>query len=613
MPSYSAPVDDFLFLLYDLHKIDQYKDLPGFADLDRDLAKDVLSGAGTFCTEVLAPLNRIGDEEGCTFENGVVRTPTGFKDAYKAYCEAGWNRLSAPESLGGAQLPLILTFAVSEMGFSANQAFAMYPGLTSAAYAALMATGAPWMREHIVPKMVSGEWSGTMCLTEPHCGTDLKLMKTKAVEQVDGTYKLSGTKIFISGGEHDMTDNIIHMVIAKIPDEDGRIHDDLSTVNFFMVPKFLVSEDGKTGARNGVFCGSIEKKMGIKGSATCVMNFDDAVAWRLGPKPQPKTAEAGGKSSSSAGMKGMFGMMNGARMGVGIQGIAMAEVAYQNAVAYTKERLAGRSLTGVKNPGAAADPIIVHPDVRRMLLSARAFSEGARALSTWVCLLMAVPWSQRAPEEKQEAADIADLMTPVIKAFFTDMGFDATNAAMQCFGGHGYVRDWGMEQFVRDARINQVYEGANGVQALDLVGRKLGKNGGRAPFAVFAKISQFIKSEDGPDMAPYVVPLKAGLERLQGATLWFAEHGLKNADNVGASSADYLRMFGIVTVGWMWAQMARIALAKLAAGEGDPAFWTAKLACARYWMERVMPDTASLAERVKAGADGLMMLDAANF
>lgn len=616
MPTYTAPVDDYVFLLFDLHKIDQYKDLPNYGDLDRDLVRDVLSGAGKFCSEVLQPLNQVGDEHGCSFENGVVRTPPGFKQAYKQFCEQGWNRLSAPESMGGAQMPLIVTFAVTEMGMAANQAFAMYPGLSTAAYGALAATGAPWMREHIVPRMISGEWAGTMCLTEPHCGTDLKLMKTKAVEQPDGTYRLSGTKIYISGGEQDITDNIIHMVIAKIPDENGKVADDLSTVNFFMVPKFIVSEDGKMGMRNGVACGSIEKKMGIKGSATCVMNFDGAVAWRLGPKPQPKAAAAEGapaKKSSSEGMKGMFGMMNGARLGVGIQGIALAEVAYQNAVVYAKDRLAGRSLTGPKNPQGPADPIIVHPDVRRMLLSGRAFAEGARALSTWTCLQMAYGWSQRPAEEKQEAADIADLLTPVIKAYFTDMGFDATNAAMQCFGGHGYVRDYGMEQFVRDARINQVYEGANGVQALDLVGRKLGRNGGRAPFALFKKIAAYCAAETGADMARYIGPLKGGLDRLQSSTLWFAENGLKNPDHAGASATDYLRMFGIVSVGWMWAQMAKIAEGKLKAGEGDPAFWNGKIACARYWMEREMPNTLALSERIKAGADGLMMLEAANF
>jgi alkylation response protein AidB-like acyl-CoA dehydrogenase len=613
MPSYKAPVADFEFLMFDVLELEKHTDLPGYADLDRATVHDVLEGAGKFMSEVLQPLNQSGDEEGCHFENGVVRTPKGFKEAYKAYCEAGWNRLGVPEQFGGAGLPIILTFAVAEMGSSSNQAFTMYPGLTSAAYSALIATGAPWMREHIVPRMVGGEWTGTMCLTEPNCGTDLRLMKTKAVEQPDGTYRVTGTKIFISGGDHDLTKNIIHMVIAKIPDENGKIHDDLSTVNFFMVPKFLVSEDGQMGARNGVSTGSIEKKMGIKANATAVLNFDEAVAWRLGPKPQPKAAGAGDKGSSSAGMKGMFGMMNAARLGVGVQGVAVSEVAYQNAAIYAKERLVGRALTGPKNPSGPADPLIVHPDVRRMLLFARAAAEGGRSLATWISYLLGVAQSKRSDSERQEAADLADLLTPVIKAFCTDMGFDAANAAMQCFGGHGYIRDNGMEQFVRDARINQTYEGANGVQALDLVGRKLARNGGRAPFALFRVINEFLSAETGDAMKPYVEPLKAGLARLQDATMWLAQNGTKNPDNAGAGSVDYLRMFGIVVVGYLWARQAKAAQAKLAAKTGNAAFYESKLTTARFWMERLLPETAGLSERIKAGADGLMTLDAANF
>lgn len=611
MPSYKAPVADFEFLLFDVLQIDKFKDLPGYNELDRDTVHDVLEGAGKFMSEILQPLNQIGDEEGCHFENGVVRTPKGFKEAYQAFCEAGWNRLAVPEQFGGAGLPILLTFAVSEMASSSNQAFAMYPGLTSAAYSALLATGAPWMRQHVASKMIEGEWTGTMCLTEPHCGTDLRLMKTKAVEQADGTYRISGTKIFISGGDHDLTKNIIHMVIAKIPDENGKVHDDLSTVNFFMVPKFIVSEDGKLGARNGVSTGSIEKKMGIKANATAVLNFDEAVAWRLGPKPQPKTE--GGKGSSSQGMKGMFGMMNAARLGVGVQGVAIAEVAYQNAVTYAKERLVGRALTGAKNPEKAADPLMVHPDVRRMLLFSRVAAEGGRSLATYISLMLGVASSGRSEAERQEANDIADLLTPVIKAFCTDMGFEAANAAMQCFGGHGYIRDHGMEQFVRDSRINQTYEGANGVQALDLVGRKLARNGGRAPFALFRQINEFLGSQDSDDMKPFVEPLKLGLSRLQESTMWLAQNGLKNPDNAGAGSVDYLRMFGIVVVGYLWVRQVAAAKSKLASGDGNKAFYEAKLVSARFWMERLMPDTASLSERVKAGADGLMMLDAASF
>ncbi|MDE1939820.1 MAG: acyl-CoA dehydrogenase family protein, partial [Alphaproteobacteria bacterium] len=366
MPIYRAPVDDYRFVMQELLELEKQRDLPGFADLEPDLVDDILKNAAKFCEEVLQPLNQSGDEEGCHFENGVVRTPKGFKEAYEAYREAGWGGLGAPAEYGGSAMPMIVTMAVSEMATSANQSFTMYPGLTSAAYSALAAVGASWMKEHIVPKMISGEWAGTMCLTEPGCGTDLRLMKTRAVEQPDGTYKMSGTKIFISGGDQDLTKNIIHMVIAKIPDENGQIHDDLSTVNFFMVPKFLVGEDGKMGARNGVNTGGIEKKMGIKGQATCVLNFDDAVAWRLGPKPTPP--KPGEKRSASAGMAGMFGMMNAARLGVGVQGIAVGEVAYQNGMAYVHERRVGHALTGPKEPDKPADLLIVHPDIKRMLL-----------------------------------------------------------------------------------------------------------------------------------------------------------------------------------------------------------------------------------------------------
>lgn len=617
MPTYKAPVDDFRFLLWELHKIDQYKEWPGFEELDPELTDAILGEGAKFCEEVLQPLNQVGDEHGCTFENGVVRTPPGFKEAYDQYCANGWNRLGASEEMGGAGLPSIITFAFAEMGSSANQAFTMYPGLTNAAYGALAATGAPWMKENIVPKMVSGEWCGTMCLTEPHCGTDLRLMKTNAVEQEDGTYRLNGTKIFISGGDHDMVDNIIHMVIAKIPDENGKLADDLSTVNFFMVPKVNVNEDGTMTDRNGVTCGSIEKKMGIKGSSTCVLNFDDAVAYRLGPKPEKASAEksAGGKKkSSSAGMKGMFGMMNAARMGVGIQGIAASEVSYQNGVEYANERTAGRALTGAKFPDQSADPIMVHPDIRRMLLLGRSFSEGARALATWVSLMFSQAYFGKTDEEKQFAADTSDLLTPVIKGYFTDMGFEVANASMQCFGGHGYVRDHGMEQFVRDARINQVYEGANGVQALDLVGRKLARNGGRGVMNYFAHIEETLKSAEGnDDLAPLAASLARGYADLGDVTNWLMENALKNPDHAGAASVDYMRIFGIVSLGMMWLKMAKVSTEALAAGTDNPDFYKRKLTCARFWMERVMPDTASAAMRAKAGAETLMELDAAAF
>ena len=608
MPIYRAPVEDLLFVMNELLEVDKQRDLPQYGELTPDLLEDILTNAGKFAEEVLQPINQSGDEEGCHYENGVVRTPKGYKEAYKAFSEAGWGALSAPSKFGGADMPMMVTLAVGEMMQSANQAFAMYPGLTGAAYGALLATGQPWMKENIVPKMVSGEWAGTMCLTEPGCGTDLRLMKTKAVEQPDGTYKLSGTKIFISGGDQDLTDNIIHMVIAKIPDADGKIADDLSTVNFFMVPKFLVDETGKMGTRNAVATGGIEKKMGIKGSATCILNFDEAKAWRLGPKPTPP--KPGEKRSASAGMAGMFGMMNNARMGVGVQGISVAEVAFQNGWDYTHNRRVGRALTGAKEPSQPADLEIVHPDVRRMLLHCRSFVEGARALAMWTTLQHAIADSTR--PEKDTAGLLGDLMTPVIKAFFTDMGFECANMAMQCYGGHGYIRDNGVEQFVRDARINQTYEGANGVQAMDLVGRKLGRKGGAAPMAYLALVGGWL-SENEKDVSrdAYVKPVKRGLDILQQATFWFAQHGLQNPNDAGAGAVDYLRMMGIVSVGWMWARMAKIANEKLAAKPANAQFYRDKLVSAKYWMERLIPECPMLLERIQAGSANLMALEAA--
>jgi alkylation response protein AidB-like acyl-CoA dehydrogenase len=603
MPVYRAPLDDYRFVIHELLEVDKHRDLPGFEDLPPETIDDILTNAAKFCEEVLQPLNQSGDEEGCHFENGVVRTPKGFKEAFKAYAEQGWSGLGQPVEFGGSGLPNLITLTFGEMAQSANQAFTMYPGLSAAACGALIATGAAWMKEHIVPKLVSGEWTGTMCLTEPGCGTDLRLMKTRAVEQPDGTYRMSGTKIFISGGDHDMTDNIIHMVIAKIPDENGHIHDDLSTVNFFLVPKFIVKEDGAMGQRNGVSTGSIEKKMGIKGNATAVLNFDEAIAWRLGPKPAPY--KPGEKRSASEGMKGMFGMMNAARLGVGVQGISVGEVAYQNGLNYALTRRVGRALTGPAEPDQPADLEIVHPDVRRMLLHAKSFVEGARAVAAWTTLNDSIAESNR--PERETAAMLHDLMTPVIKAFFTDMGFEAANLGMQCYGGHGYIRDNGVEQFVRDARINQTYEGANGVQAMDLVGRKLGRKGGAAPMALFGLISGWIgENKDNEKLAPFTKPLQRGLDTLQQATLWLAQNGMANPNHAGAGAVDYLRMMGIVVTGWMWGRMAKVAQEKLAAGAANKAFYEAKLVSARYWMERLMPECPMLFERIQAGSDTIM-------
>jgi len=608
MPVYRAPVQDFLFLANELFEIEKQRDIPDFKELTPDLLEDIFTNAGKFAEQVLQPINQSGDEEGCHFENGVVRTPKGFKEAYKQFSEAGWGALTAPAKFGGADMPMLVSTAVGEMMTSANQSFAMYPGLTSAAYGALLGTGQPWMKENVATKMISGEWAGTMCLTEPGCGTDLRLMKTKAVEQPDGTYKLSGTKIFISGGDQDLTDNIIHMVIAKIPDENGKIHDDLSTVNFFMVPKFLVDENGKMGAKNSVNTGGIEKKMGIKAQATCVLNFDEAKGWRLGPKPVPP--KPGEKRSASAGMAGMFGMMNAARMGVGLQGVAIAQVALDNAWDYVHERRVGHALTGPKEPDKSADLEIVHPDVRRMILHCRSFVEGARALAMWTTINHAIMDSDRA--DKDQASLLADLLTPVIKAFFTDMGFDCANMAMQCYGGHGYIRDNGVEQFVRDARINQTYEGANGVQAMDLVGRKLGRKGGAAPMAYLGVVGGWISENEKDDaLAAYVKPVKRGLDILQQATLWFAQHGLQNPNDAGAGAVDYLRLMGIVSVGWMWARMAKLATEKLKSNPPNAEFYQGKLVSARYWMERMIPECPMLFERIQAGSANLMALEPA--
>ena len=616
MPSYKAPVEDFLFLFHELLAIEKRTDLPGFADLTPDMTAAILEGGAKFCEEVLQPLNQVGDEEGCYLENGVVRTPKGFKEAFRAYADGGWNKLGVAEELGGANLPSVITFAFSEMGSSSNQAFAMYPGLTGAALGALWATGEDWMRDHVAQRMADGDWAGTMCLTEPHCGTDLKLMKTRAVKQDDGSYRLTGTKIFISGGDQDITDNIIHMVIAKLPNDEGKFVDDLGTVNFFMVPKMLVDEKtGKITGPNGVSVGAVEKKMGIKGNATCVMNFDNAVAYHLkGRAPEKKAEDGKVVKSKSAGMAGMFGMMNGARMGVGIQGIAAGEVAYQNGVAYANDRLAGRSLTGAKNPDGPADPIMVFPDVRRLLISSRAFVEGARALAMYTSFLFSVARSSKDEAERQEAEDLSQLFTPVIKAYFTDKGFEAANASMQVFGGHGYIRDNGMEQFVRDARINQVYEGANGIQALDLVARKMTSKGGRATLAYFAKLEAFIKENEGDaEMKIYIDALRTGYGRLGEAAGWLMANAPKNYDNAGAASYDILNIFGTVTLAWMWAQMAKVSLTKLKEGTGNPDFYKRKLTLARYWAEREVPMTAGWLERAKAGSEGLMELDAVNF
>src|SRR5579871_6242460 len=550
MPVYKAPVDDVLFMLSDVFHIERYANLPGFADASPDVIEAVLGEAAKFCEDVLAPLNGTGDAQGCRRgDDGSVTTPAGFKDAFHRLVEGGWIGISVPAEFGGQGLPGALTQTVNEFLASANMAFAMYPGLTQGAIAAIYAHGTPDLKALYLPKMVTGEWTGTMNLTEPQCGTDLGLIRTKAVKQPDGSYRITGTKIFISAGEHDLAPNIVHLVLARIEGAPAGT----KGLSLFVVPKVLPNADGSLGSRNAVTCGSIEEKMGIHGNATCVMNYDGATGWLV--------------AQEHHGLHAMFTMMNEARLGVGVQGLALSEVAYQNAVAYAKDRLQGRALGGAKFRDKPADPIIVHPDVRRILMSIRAFNEAARALVMWTALKADVAHRSNDAKERQVADDHMGLLTPVLKGVLTDVGFANTVAAQQVFGGHGYIGEHGMEQFVRDARITMIYEGANGIQALDLVGRKLGRDGGRAITAFFAEVSAFVKEHAADEaMKPYVVPLGEALAHLQQATMWFMQNALKKPDNAGAGSTDYMHLFGLVALAFMWAQMAKAAQEKLKNG-----------------------------------------------
>jgi alkylation response protein AidB-like acyl-CoA dehydrogenase len=596
MPSYKAPLEDVGFLLNNVFQFDRYNNLAGFSDASADVRDAVLSEAAKLSENVLQPLNMVGDREGCTrHEDGRVTTPTGFKDAFKQVAEGGWLGLSAPEEFGGQGLPVTLTQIVAEFQNSANMAFAMYPGLTQGATAALLVHGKPEQKAMFLPKMVAGEWTGTMNLTEPQCGTDLGLLRTKAVKQDDGSYKITGTKIFISAGEHDMADNIIHLVLARIEGAPAGI----KGVSLFVVPKILVNADGSLGARNGVTCGSIEHKMGIHGNATCTMNYDNATGWLIGEE--------------NRGMQGMFVMMNEARLGVAVQGLAQSEVAYQNAVTYARERLQGRSLTGAKATDKPADPIIVHPDIRRVLLTMRAFNEAARAMVIWTALKSDVAHRSEDPKERQAADDHMGLMTPVLKGVLTDVGFANTVLAQQVYGGHGYVADHGMEQFVRDARIAMIYEGANGIQALDLVGRKLPRDGGRAVMAFFAEVAAYAKEHGGDElMGPFIAPLSAALGDLQKATTWLMMNAMKQPDNAGAGATDYMQLFGLVAFGYMWARMAKVAQDKIASDGATP-YLTTKLVTGRFFMERMLPETALYLTRVQSGCKTTMELPAEAF
>jgi alkylation response protein AidB-like acyl-CoA dehydrogenase len=598
MPSYKAPVEDARFLLEDVFHIERYANLPGFADASPDVVAAILGEAAKFCEHTLTPLNRVGDQQGCTrHDDGSVTTPEGFAAAFKRLVEGGWIGISAPPEFGGQGLPMILTQLVNEMLCSANMSFVMYSALTQGAIAALIAHGNAEQKAAYLPKLIEGTWTGTMNLTEPHCGTDLGLLRTKAVKQGDGSYQITGTKIFISAGEHDLAANIIHLVLARIEGAPQGTRG----ISLFVVPKFLLNADGSPGARNGVVCGSLEHKMGIHGNSTCVMNYDGATGWLLGEE--------------NRGLPAMFTMMNEARLGVGVQGLALSEVAYQNAATYARERLQGRALSGAKDKDKPADPIIVHPDVRRTLMTIKAFNEGARALVMWTAL--ASDLHRRSDDEKtrQVADDHMGLLTPVIKGVLTDTGFANCVLAQQMFGGHGYIAEHGMEQFVRDARITMMYEGANGIQALDLVGRKLPKDAGRALQAFFAEVQGFIK-EQGADaaMKPYVEPLGQALGHLQGATMWFMANALAKPDNAGAGSTDFMHMFGLVALGYMWAKMAAAARAKLNGGGDEVAArMNAKLVTGRFFMERVLPETAAQLARIQAGAGSVMELPAEMF
>ncbi len=597
MPIYKAPVEDTLFLLNDVLGFGNHNNLPGFADASPDMLEAIFGEAAKLAEEELLPLNWPGDQEGCSrSEDGSVKAPNGFKKAYDLYCQGGWLGLSVPEEYGGQGLPYTLHAAVSEFLTSANMAFTMYPGLTQGAIAAILVHGSQDQKQAFLPKMTAGTWTGTMNLTEPHCGTDLGMLRTKAVPQADGSYQVTGQKIFISAGEHDLSENIIHLVLARIEGAP----EGTKGISLFIVPKFLLDDKGEPGEKNAVSCGAIEHKMGIHANATCVMNYDGAKGYLIGEE--------------NRGLNAMFVMMNEARLGVGLQGLAMGEVAYQNAANYARERIQGRALSGPQSPDKKADPIIVHSDIRRALMTIKAVNEAGRAMTLYTALKSDI--AHRSPDaaERQAADDILSIMTPILKGVMTDKGFDHAVQAQQVYGGHGYIEENGMSQFVRDARIAMIYEGANGIQAMDLVGRKLSANGGRAVMAVFKEIGDFCEENRSDEkLAPYTKAVKKGLNDVQAATMWFMQNAMAKPDNAGAGATDYMHLFGLVVLGYMWGRMAKASQALIAAGDPRAPMLEAKLMTGRFFIERILPETALRKARIEAGADAVMAMPAEAF
>lgn len=590
MAEYHPPLRDYQFIYNELLDPKRIQALPGCEEFDSELVGSVLEEAGKLCAEVLFPLNRSGDEEGCSFSDGEVRTPAGFKEAYQQFAEDGWSGIACDPEHGGQGLPNAVTLMVEEMTCAANLSFGLYPGLSHGAYNAIEVHGTEELKQLYLPKLAEGAWTGTMCLTEPHSGTDLGLLRTRAVPQEDASYKITGTKIFISAGEHDLTENIVHLVLARLPDAPAGI----KGISLFVVPKFLPDANGEVGERNAVVCGAIEHKMGIKASSTCVLNFDDATGWLVG---QPHK-----------GMRAMFTMMNTARLGVGLQGVGIADIAYQNAVTYARERLQGRSLKGAKSPDKPADSLLVHPDVRRMLLTQRAYVEGTRALGSWIASEIDIYQRSSDKAEAQAAEDLVALLIPVFKSFGTDIGFECANMGMQVYGGHGYIREHGMEQFVRDARIAQIYEGTNGIQALDLVGRKLPAHTGRYLRRFFHPVAAYIEAhQQDAQLAEFIQPLAKAFGRLQRASGWIAQAGLGNPEQAGAAASDYLRLFGLTALAYLWTRMAEISLQKLDGEERR--FYQAKIDTARFYMQRLLPQSGGLFSAILTGSDSIMAFD----